>query len=64
MIDPSDFIRRASELAEQADDEDDPTIRQRLRKMANYYVEIAESERWVAAHPPSIASIGEVFFKR
>jgi hypothetical protein len=32
--------------------------------MATYYVEIAESERWVAAHPPSIASIGEVFFKR
>jgi hypothetical protein len=64
MIDPSDLIRRASELAKHADHEDDPTIRQRLRRMATYYVEIAESERRMAGHPPSIASIGEIFFKR
>lgn len=64
MIDPSDLIRRASELTEHADREDDPKTRQRLLRMATYYVEIAESEQWVAAHPTSIASVSDVFVKR
>jgi hypothetical protein len=64
MIDPSDLIRRASELTEHADREDDPKTRRRLLRMATYYVEIAESERWVGAHPTSIASVSDVFVKR
>jgi hypothetical protein len=32
--------------------------------MARYYVEIAESEEWVAAHPTSIASVTEVFIRK
>jgi hypothetical protein len=64
MIDISDLIRRASELTEQADHEDDPKTRQRLLRMAAYYVEIAETEEWMAAHPTSIASISEVFVKK
>jgi hypothetical protein len=64
MIDPADLIRRASELTEHADHEDDPKTRQRLLRMAGYYVEIAKSEAWVAAHPASIASISEVFAKK
>jgi hypothetical protein len=64
MIDPSDLIRRASELTEHADREDDPGTRQRLLRMASYYVEIAESEAWAAAHPTSMASVSEVFVKK
>ena len=63
-IDPSDLIRRASELTEHADREDDPQTSQRLLRMAAYYVEIAKIEEWVAAHPTSTASISEVFFKK
>jgi hypothetical protein len=64
MIDPSDLIRCAAELTGHADHEDDPKTRQRLLRMAGYYVEIAESEAWVAAHPTSIASVSEVFIKK
>ncbi len=64
MIDRSDLIRRASELTEHADREEDPKTRERLLRMAAYYVEIAENEEWVAAHPTSMASISEVFVKR
>jgi Family of unknown function (DUF6381) len=64
MIDPSDLIRRASELTEHADREDDPKTRQRLRRMATYYVAIVESEQRMAARPMSIASLSEVFVKK
>jgi len=64
MIDPSDLIRRAAELTEHADHENYPKTRRRLLRMAGYYVEIAENEQWMAAHPTSIASISEVFIKK
>ncbi len=64
MIDPSDLIRRASELAEHADHEEDPRTHQRLLRMARYYAEIAEREKWVAAHPTSIASVSELCVKK
>jgi hypothetical protein len=41
-----------------------PKTRQRLLRMARYYVDIAEREEWVAAHPTSIASVSEVFVKK
>jgi hypothetical protein len=64
MIDPSGLIRRACELTDHADHEDDRETRQRLLRMATYYVEIAKSEAWVAAHPTSIASVSDVFVKK
>ncbi|MBR2121123.1 MAG: hypothetical protein V4458_06505 [Pseudomonadota bacterium] len=64
MTDPSDLIRRASELTERADHEDDIETRDRLLRMAAYYVQIAESEEWLAAHPASIASFGDVLTKK
>ena len=50
MTDPSDLLRRASELTEQADHEENIDIRERLLRMAQYYIHIAESEEW----PPRI----------
>lgn len=64
MTDPSDLIRRASELTERADHEDDIETRERLLRMAAYYVQIAESEEWLAAHPTAIASVGDVMIKK
>ncbi len=63
MTDPSDLIRRAAELSERADHEDDVEIKDRLLRMATYYVNIAESEEWLAAHPTSIASLGNMMAK-
>ncbi|MBX9710540.1 MAG: hypothetical protein K2X60_05850 [Xanthobacteraceae bacterium] len=63
MTDPSDLIRRASELSERADHEENIETRDRLLRMAAYYVSIAESEEWLAAHPASIASVGDLLKK-
>jgi hypothetical protein len=57
MTDPADLLRRAAELNDQADHESDIEVRERLLRMAAHYVEIAESEEWLAAHPASIDSI-------
>jgi hypothetical protein len=57
MIDPAELLRRAAELNDQADHEEDREVRDRLLRMAAHYVHIAESEQWQAAHPASIASI-------
>jgi hypothetical protein len=56
-------MRRAAELTDQADHEEDIEIRDRLLRMAEHYVHIAESEEWLAAHPTSIASAMGVFNK-
>jgi hypothetical protein len=60
MIDPSELLRRAAELTERADHEEDIETRERLLRMAHYYVQIAESQEWLAAHPPSVASLTNV----
>jgi hypothetical protein len=57
MTDPSDLLRRTSELTDRADHEEDIEVRDRLLRMAAHYVHIAESEEWLAAHPSSIASV-------
>jgi hypothetical protein len=57
MTDPSDLLRRAAELTERADHEADVETRERLLRMAHYYAQIAESEKWLAAHPTSVASL-------
>jgi hypothetical protein len=57
MTDHSDLLRRASELTDGADHEEDIEVRDRLLRMAAHYVHIAEGEEWLAAHPTSIASV-------
>jgi len=55
----AELAKRAAELKEHAVREPDPQVRDRLLRMAGYYVEIAEHEAWLASHPTSIASLGE-----
>ena len=57
MTDPADLLRRAAELNDRADHEEDTEVRNRLLRMAAYYVQIAKNEEWQAAHPTSIASL-------
>jgi hypothetical protein len=38
--------------------------RQRLQRMAAYYLQITEIDEWAAARPTSIASGGEVFVEK
>ncbi len=57
MTDQADLLRRAAELNDRADHEEDVEVRNRLLKMADYYVQIANNEEWQAAHPTSIASL-------
>jgi hypothetical protein len=64
MTDPSDLIRQANELRQQAEHEADENIRDRLNRMADHYVHLADSTSWSEAHPPTAASLGEVFTKR
>ncbi len=64
MTDPSDLIRRSGELTDRADHEDNVEVKDRLLRMAARYVDIAQSEEWLAAHPASIAAIGDLFMKK
>jgi hypothetical protein len=50
-------MRRAAELTDRADHEENIEIRDRLLRMAAYYVEIAESEEWLSAHHTSRGSM-------
>jgi hypothetical protein len=61
MTDPSDLLRRAAELTDRADHEDNAEVRDGLLRMATLYVHIAQSEEWLAAHPTSIASVTRLF---
>jgi hypothetical protein len=63
MLDPSDLVHRANELRQQADHEFDQAIRDRLIRMADSYIHLAESENWAKAHPVSVASLADVFVK-
>ena len=53
MTDPADLMRRAAELTDRVDHEESIEIRDRLLRMAAYYVQIAESEEWLSAHHAS-----------
>lgn len=64
MQDPDELLRRAAELSEKAKTEGTPEIRDRLLLMAGHYTHLAESERWLADHPTSIASIGDLFLTK
>ena len=64
MTDPTELLSRAAELTERADHEEDIETRERLLRMAHYYVQIAESEEWLAAHPASVASLTNVLIPK
>jgi hypothetical protein len=46
MTDPSELLRRAAELTDRADHEENIEVRDRLLRMAAHYVDIAQSEEW------------------
>lgn len=64
MTDRADLIRHANELRLEAEHETDKTISDRLNRMADHYVHLAESQNWTEAHPPSAAALAELFMKR
>jgi hypothetical protein len=57
MTDPSELLRRAAELTNGLDHEENIEVRDRLLRTAAHYVDIAQSEVWLAAHPTSITSM-------
>ena len=63
MSDPSELIHKADELRRQAEQETDANIRERLTRMAERYVHLAQSQAWSETHPTSAASIADVFIK-
>jgi len=64
MKDPAELTKRANELKERAEHEQDQHVRERLLRMSGYYIEIAEHETWLISHPTSISSIGDVLTKK
>jgi len=59
-----DLIQHANELKRQAESESDHDIRDRLVRMAEHYSRLAESQDWSATHPPTVASLSELFTRR
>jgi hypothetical protein len=59
-----DLIQRANELKQQAESESDPEIRDRMVRMAEHYIELAESQAWSEVHPPTVAALSELFTRR
>jgi hypothetical protein len=64
MKDPAELAKRASELKQRAEAEQDEHIRERLLRMSGYYIEIAEHETWLISHPTSISSVGDVLTRK
>lgn len=58
MVNIKDMIRQADDLHKWADHEADPKIRDRLNRMAEAYVHIAETE--AAAQPASVHGMMDV----
>jgi hypothetical protein len=59
-----DLIQQANELKRQAESESDQHIRDRLVRMAEHYTDLAESKDWSETHPPTVASLSELFTRR
>ncbi|MBY0381588.1 MAG: hypothetical protein K2W78_06700 [Xanthobacteraceae bacterium] len=64
MKDPTELTKRARELKERADDEQDTEIRERLLRMSAYYIEIAEHESWLLSHPTSVTSFTDILIRK
>ena len=60
MTDSSELIQKAEQLRQQAAHEDDAAIRERLLRMADRYVHLAQSQAWSRDHPASAAGLAEV----
>lgn len=63
MSSTTEMIQKADELRRQAELEEDAAIRERLTRMADRYVHLAESQTWSETHPTSAAAIADVFVK-
>lgn len=63
MVDRSDLIHKANELRQSAELEANEDILRGLMRTADHYAHLAESKAQSEAHPPSAASLGEVFIK-
>ena len=59
-----DLIQHANELKRQAESESDQNIRDRLVRMADHYTDLADSRDWPETHPPTVASLSELFTRR
>jgi len=64
MADRSDLIRQADDLRRQAEQEPDEKLRSRLKRMADHYVHLADSQSWSEAHPADVGSLSDLFTKR
>jgi len=60
VIDPKALLERASQLTDQAKDEKDQSIRERLLRMAEHYRDLAAHEAWARENPPSVSGITSV----
>nr|WP_249159334.1 hypothetical protein [Bradyrhizobium jicamae] len=58
------LLERASQLADQAKDEKDQSIRERLSRMADYYRDLAAHEAWAKENPPSMAAMTDALNPR
>ena len=63
MVDRSDLIHKANELRQPAELEANEDILRGLMRTADHYAHLAESKAQSEAHPPSAASLGDVFIK-
>ena len=63
MTDRSDLIREASGLRRKAEHEHDEALRQRLTRMAESYVHLAESRAWTEAHPADAAALIDLLMR-
>lgn len=64
MTEHNDLVRRADELRQQAETENDQTIRDRLVRMAEHYTHLADSQTQAHARAPNVASLGEMLTRR
>jgi hypothetical protein len=64
MTDRSYLISQADDLRRQAEKESDQDLRDRLLRMADRYVHLADSQTQSEAHPADVASLSELFTKR
>jgi hypothetical protein len=63
MVDSSALIRDAHELRQKAEHEADENVRDRLMRMADHYIHLAESQRWSEAHPADVSALTELLNK-
>src|SRR5512142_351985 len=63
MIDRSDLVRKANDLRQQAELEANEQTRDTLKRLADHYSHLAESQAQSEANPVDVTSLGELFTK-